>query len=75
MFKTIVTTLIVIVAALLVAAATRLETSRAERAIRISSPPQKIFHYVNDFHQWGVWSPHEKLEPTMTRSFGGATSG
>jgi hypothetical protein len=75
MFKIIVTMLIVIVAAILVAAAMRPETSRAERAIRVSAPPEKIFHYVNDFHQWGVWSPYEKLDPTMTRSFGGATSG
>jgi hypothetical protein len=75
MFKIIVTALIVIVAAILVAAATRPDTFRVERSIRVSAPPEKIFHYVNDFHQWGVWSPYEKLDPTMTRSFGGAASG
>jgi Polyketide cyclase / dehydrase and lipid transport len=75
MFKIIVTALIVIVAAILVAAATRPDTFRVERSIRVTAPPEKIFHYVNDFHQWGVWSPYEKLDPTMTRSFGGAASG
>jgi hypothetical protein len=75
MFKIIVTTLIVIVAAILVAAATRPDTVRVERSIRVSAPPEKIFHYVNDFHQWGVWLPYERLDPTMTRSFGGAASG
>jgi hypothetical protein len=56
MFKIIVTALIVVVAAILIMAATRPDTFRVERSIRVSAPPEKIFHYVNDFHQWGVCS-------------------
>jgi hypothetical protein len=56
MFKIIVTALIVVVAAILIMAATRPDTFRVERSIRVSTPPEKIFHYVNDFHQWGVCS-------------------
>jgi hypothetical protein len=56
MFKIIVTALIVVVAAIFIMAATRPDTFRVERSIRVSAPPEKIFHYVNDFHQWGVCS-------------------
>jgi carbon monoxide dehydrogenase subunit G len=75
MFKIIVTALIVVVAAILIMAAARPDTFRVERSIRVSAPPEKIFHYVNDFHQWGVWSPYEKLDPSMKRTYGGAAAG
>lgn len=75
MFKYIFIALVVIVAGILVAAATRPDNFRIQRGVRISAPAEKIFHYVNDFHQWGVWSPWEKLDPGMKRSFTGAPSG
>jgi hypothetical protein len=75
MLKIIVTALIVVVAAILIMAATRPDTFRVERSIRVSAPPEKIFHYVNDFHQWGVWSPYEKLDPSMKRSYDGTPAG
>jgi hypothetical protein len=75
MFRYIAVALVVIVAGILVAAATRPDTFRIERAIVISAPATKIFHYVNDFHQWGVWSPWEKLDPAMKRSYAGPPSG
>ncbi|MBS0419043.1 MAG: SRPBCC family protein [Proteobacteria bacterium] len=75
MFKRIAIVLVVIIAGVLIAAATRPDSFRVERSIRVSAPAEKIFHYVNDFHQWGVWSPWEKLDPTMKRSFTGPESG
>jgi hypothetical protein len=75
MSKIIVTGLIVVVAAILIMLATRPDTFRVERSIRVSAPPEKIFHYVNDFHQWGVWSPYERLDPSMKRSYDGTPSG
>jgi hypothetical protein len=75
MFTRIVIVLAVIIAGVLIAAATRPNSFRVERSIRVSAPAEKIFHYVNDFHQWGVWSPWEKLDPGMKRSFGGPQSG
>ena len=75
MFKLIAIALVVIIAGVLIAAATRPDSFRIERSIRVSAPAEKIFHYVNDFHQWGVWSPWEKLDPDMKRSFTGPQSG
>jgi hypothetical protein len=66
MFKIIVAALTVVVAAILIMAATRPDTFRVERSIRVSAPPEKIFHYVNDFHQWGVCSTSSSRFPLTT---------
>ena len=67
MFKIIVTALIVVVAAILIMAATRPDTFRVERSVRVSAPPEKIFHYVNDFHQWGVYAVPRSPGPWTVR--------
>ncbi len=41
----------------------------------VQAPPQKIFPLINDFHQWGSWSPYENKDPAMKRSYSGAESG
>jgi hypothetical protein len=75
MIKIIVVAVIVVIAAILVLAATRPDTFRVERSAQISAPPDKILLLVNDFHQWGAWSPYEKLDPTMKRTYAGAGAG
>ena len=75
MFKTIALLLVIIVAALLLYAATRPGSFRVERSTSIKASPDKVFAFVNDFHQWGVWSPWEKLDPGLKRTHGGAASG
>ena len=75
MFKIIVIAVAVVIAAILVLAATRPDTFRVERSAQISAPPQKILALVNDFHQWGAWSPYEKLDPTMKRTYAGTAAG
>jgi hypothetical protein len=70
---------IVIVAVLLVAvlgyAATRPDTFVVKRTTAIKAPPDKVFGFINDFRQWGHWSPWENKDPAMTRSFSGSSSG
>jgi hypothetical protein len=75
MIKIIVIALIVVIAAILVFAATRPDSFRVERSAQISAPPEKILALVNDFHQWGTWSPYEKLDPAMKRTYAGAAAG
>jgi hypothetical protein len=60
---------------LLVLAATRPDTLKVERVTTIKASPGTIFALINDFHQWGGWSPYEKLDPAMKHSFSGAASG
>jgi len=56
-------------------AATRPDTFRVERSTGIKAQPEKIFAVLNDFKQWGAWSPWEKKDPAMKRSYGASTSG
>lgn len=67
--------LVLVVAALLVYASTRPDTFRIERSIRIAATIVQVAEQIDDFHKWGHWSPWEKLDPTMTRSFSGAGAG
>lgn len=67
--------LVVAIAVVLVLAATRPDTFRIERSATIDAPAEKIFAVLSDFHQWGGWSPWEKKDPDMKRSFTGAGRG
>lgn len=75
MLKTIALVVAAAIAALLIFAATRPDTFRVERTARIQAPAEKIFPLIDDFHRWGTWSPYEKLDPEMKRTFGGSASG
>src|SRR5260221_14610912 len=66
---------IVIVAGILIYAATKPDTFRVQRSASIKAPPDKIFAMINDLHGWGAWSPYEKKDPAMKRTFSGAQSG
>jgi carbon monoxide dehydrogenase subunit G len=50
-------------------------TFRYERRATINAPADKIFPLINDFHAWPAWSPWEKLDPNMQRTYSGAPSG
>ena len=67
--------LVVGVAGLLVYAATRPDRFRIERSASIKAPPEKIFPHVNDFKAWTAWSPWEKIDPALKRSYSGPPSG
>ena len=41
----------------------------------ISAPPSEVFEHVNDFHKWRAWSPWEKMDPGMKKSFEGPATG
>jgi hypothetical protein len=55
--------------------ATRPSTFHIERAITIAAPPESAFVQVNDFHEWAAWSPWEKKDPGMKRTYEGPQSG
>ena len=67
--------LAVLVLALLAYASTRPDAFRIERSIRIAAPIVQVAEQIDDFHQWGRWSPWERIDPTMTRTFSGAAAG
>jgi uncharacterized protein YndB with AHSA1/START domain len=67
--------LAVAIAIVLILAATKPDTFSVQRAATVKAPAEKIFPLINDFHQWGTWSPWETKDPAMKRNFSGATSG
>ena len=67
--------LAIAIAVVLILAATKPDTFRVQRATIVKAPPEKIFPLINDFHQWGTWSPYETKDPAMKRSYSGAESG
>jgi len=75
MLKIIALIVIVLVAALLIYAATRPDTFRLQRSIAINAPPDKVFPFINDFRQWPLWSPWEKMDPNMKKTHSGAAQG
>src|SRR6266700_2882454 len=48
---------------------------RIVRSAVIPGPPSEVFDQVNDLNRWGSWSPWEKLDPDMKRSFDGPPTG
>jgi uncharacterized protein YndB with AHSA1/START domain len=75
MLKTMAIVVVVLIAGVLLYAATKPDTFRIQRAASINAPPEKVFALINDFNQWGAWSPWEKKDPAMKRMIGPATSG
>src|ERR1700720_4535101 len=67
--------LAIVIAIVLILAATKPNTFSVQRATTVKAPPERIFPLINDFHQWGTWSPYENKDPAMKRTYSGAASG
>ena len=74
-FGFILAILLLVVGVVLANAATKPDTFRVERTASIKAPPEKIFPLINDFDNWGAWSPYEKKDPAMKRTRSGAANG
>ena len=75
MLKPIFIITIGLIAAILIYAATKPDAFRIQRTVNINAPADKIFAFINDFHNWSTWSPWEKLDPTMKKTHSGAPEG
>ena len=75
MFKKIAIVIAVLIAGVLIFAATKPDTFGVQRAASIKAPPEKVFSLINDFKRWDAWSPWEKKDPAMKRTFGAVTVG
>lgn len=48
---------------------------RLQRSITIQAPADAIYPLIDDFHNWPLWSPWEKLDTSMQRTYSGETAG
>ncbi len=67
--------LALIIAALLIMGMTTSANFNVVREADFNAAPSAVFSQINDFHKWSAWSPWEKMDPNMVRTFSGADSG
>jgi uncharacterized protein YndB with AHSA1/START domain len=65
--------IVIVIFAIVVA--TRPAAFHIERSITIAAPPRAVFEQVNDFRAWTAWSPWEKIDPNLQRTYGGPPNG
>ncbi len=75
MLKKALLGLAVVVAGLVAVIATRPATMHVERATTIAASADLVQTQLVDFHAWGAWSPWDKIDPGMKRTFEGPASG
>ena len=51
------------------------DSFRVERSVTVKASPEKIFPLLNDFQQFALWSPWEKLDPAMSRQISTPSAG
>src|SRR5258706_68707 len=66
---------LVLLVAVLAFIATRPPTFRVERSAQVSAPGDVVFSIINDLHRWGEWSPWDKHDPNMKKTFEGSSAG
>lgn len=75
MLKIISIAIVCVVGVVLALAASRPDTFQVQRTAVIKAAPDKIFTHINDLRGFGAWSPYEKKDPAMKRTYSGAASG
>ena len=75
MAKIIVLGFVGLIVGLLIYAATQPDTFRVQRSTHMTAPPEKVFALVDNLQSWAAWSPWEKIDPALKRTYGGAVSG
>jgi len=71
----VVAVAVLVVLAILVIAAFRTGTIQILRSRSIQAPPDKVFAWIDDFHNWKQWAPQDVEDPAMTRTFSGPEHG
>jgi hypothetical protein len=75
MLKKVLIGLVVVVLALVAFISSRPDDFKIERSAEIAAPADVVFAQVNDLHKWNAWSPWEKMDPTMKKTYEGPEAG
>ncbi len=67
--------LLAVVLLFVIVVMTQPSTFRVERSATLAAPAEAVYAQIVDFHAWQGWSPWEKLDPSMQRTYGGPASG
>ena len=66
---------VLLIIAALAFIATRPADFRIERSAQVDAPRDVVFSVINDLRRWSEWSPYDKRDPNMKKTFEGASSG
>lgn len=75
MFMVILGVIILVVTAFVIIVAIQPAVFRVSRSATIAAPASGIFPHVNEFRKWTSWSPWEKLDPNLGRTYEGPEGG
>jgi hypothetical protein len=78
MLKTLAIIGVVVVVAIggiLLYAATKPDSFRVQRTVLVNAPADRILPLIADLKAWPQWSPYEKKDPAMKRTYGAVTAG
>jgi len=75
MLKIIGIVIVLAAVGLLVYAAMQPDDFRIQRSATVKAPPERIYPLIASLKAWGPWSPWEKKDPAMKRTFSGPDAG
>lgn len=75
MIAIIIGTVVLAAAAVLVLAARKPDSFRVERNILIQAAPSAVFPFLDDPRRQAEWSPWDKKDPAMKKTYSGAAKG
>lgn len=67
--------LVIAIVVLVIAAMSQPNEFTVQRSLSMAAPPEVAFAHVNDLTKWEAWSPWEKLDPNMKKTFTETTAG
>lgn len=71
----ILVAVVLVVAIFLIFVATRPADFKITRSLSMHAAPQAVFEQINDFQNWRNWSPWERLDPNLQRTYEGPPAG
>jgi hypothetical protein len=63
--------ILILIAGLVVLISSRPSTYHVERSVTVNASAETVYPHLADFHQWGEWSPWDKLDPAMKKDYAG----
>jgi uncharacterized protein YndB with AHSA1/START domain len=71
MLKKVLLALVALIVVLVGVVATRPSELRVERSVQVEAPPAVVYARIDDLQKFPSWSPWERLDPAMKKSFAG----
>jgi hypothetical protein len=75
MLKKVLIGLVVVLGGFAVFAATRPDTYKVVRTTKVQAPATVVFEQLDDLKRFGAWSPWDKLDPSMKKTYAGPPKG